>query len=338
MNSSVLVSTLLRFILPTSASVLPEPSIPRATRIASIVITALSTALQFVAFALAGTTKRCAPQGKRENNVATDHTADGANGLALTTSQILKPVSEFSSCSPISFVLFSWMTPVLNTGAKLESMSQDDLPALCANDRAPNLFEQIKKTTAHTRPQWINGLLWRLLLVNKRLFLWRRCCVEHCVDGPLTQLLTRRIRFSVNGCLHLVSIFRTRRRVSADALVTAIFQRSFFRSWSHFSKCQAQMTHRRLNGHSRGATSSVLVFLFRSCSKPLLADSCGSVRDRIADYCVLRMTDPASLYSVSNSMLSTRIRVQLNCLIFDKTLRVSHMGLGWGERNLVLNS
>jgi hypothetical protein len=142
--------------------------------VASIVITALSAFLQFVAFALAGTTKRCAQQGKRDTSVATDHTADGVNGTAPTGSEILKPVSEFSSCSPISFILFSWMTPVLNTGAKLESMSQDDLPALCANDRAPNLFEQIKRTTSDSRPKWVNGLLWRLIVVNKRLFLWRK--------------------------------------------------------------------------------------------------------------------------------------------------------------------
>lgn len=166
------MSTSLRLILPTSASVLPAPDVPETAKITTLVITGVSIALEVIAFALAGTTDRCAPQGKREPGLKTE-ASDSSNGAAAKYSEVLKPVTAFSSCSPVSFILFSWMTPVLNKGAKIESLSQDDLPALCANDRAPNLFSKMKLTTSDTRPKWINGLLWRVLVVNKTLFYWR---------------------------------------------------------------------------------------------------------------------------------------------------------------------
>lgn len=86
---------------------------------------------------------------------------------------MLKPISSITSCSPISYIVFSWLSPVLHRGAKLETLTQEDLPLLGANDRAPNLFDAIKDTEGSKGPSWMNGLLWRVLLVNKRLFAWR---------------------------------------------------------------------------------------------------------------------------------------------------------------------
>jgi hypothetical protein len=91
----------------------------------------------------------------------------------LREKPILKPISSITSCSPISYIVFSWLSPVLHRGAKLETLTQDDLPLLGANDRAPNLFDAIKRTEGRKGPSWMNGLLWRVLLVNKRLFAWR---------------------------------------------------------------------------------------------------------------------------------------------------------------------
>lgn len=43
---------------------------------------------------------------------------------------------------------------------------------LGANDRAENLWERIQEPSK-PGPKWVNKLLWRVLVVNRRLFYWR---------------------------------------------------------------------------------------------------------------------------------------------------------------------
>lgn len=175
--SSALVTTVLRLIIPTAVSIAPNPEEPSAPYIVSIVLTVLTGLLQVAAFLLAGTTNRSAPQGK----YTVPSTATGSLGAEgndesaalLTDKGAIKPISDITSCSPISYLTFAWLSPVLAKGAKLESLTQADLPLLGARDRAPNLYDDIRRTEDSKGPKWMNPLLWRVLLVNKRLFAWR---------------------------------------------------------------------------------------------------------------------------------------------------------------------
>lgn len=113
---------------------------------------AMAVFFQGAAFLVVGSTDKCAPLGK-----ATDSS----------------PVSSFGSCSVVSFLLFSWISPVLEIGAKVVSLSADDLPFLGANDRADNLWDSFRSDLGKKGPRWINPLLWRCLKVNRRMFYWR---------------------------------------------------------------------------------------------------------------------------------------------------------------------
>lgn len=117
-----------------------------------ITLDVLTVFFQGAAFLVVGTTDKCAPLGK-----AVD----------------FSPVSSFGSCSPVSYLLFSWISPVLATGAKVVSLSADDLPYLGANDRADNLWDSFRSEQGKKGPRWINPLLWRCLKVNRRMFYWR---------------------------------------------------------------------------------------------------------------------------------------------------------------------
>lgn len=173
-DRSAVITTFLRLVIPTSLTLVPtDPD--NTPQTSSLILAAIVAALQLLAFYLSGTTQKCAPLGKYEPPISVDAlTVTNGNGKAPTTKPVLKDITQFATCSPISYVLFGWMSPVLALGATLESLSQDDLPALAANDRAPNVWEKMKKSETFKKgPKWANGLLWRLLLVNKNLFAWR---------------------------------------------------------------------------------------------------------------------------------------------------------------------
>jgi len=69
---------------------------------------------------------------------------------------------------------------VLATGLaaakKDESINEKDLPVLAAQDRAVNLWQGIKdsKHLMESAPRGVNRLLWRVLVINKKLFIWRK--------------------------------------------------------------------------------------------------------------------------------------------------------------------
>lgn len=166
--------TILRLIIPTSVSIIPDPDEPRGPFLTAIVLDVLIAVLQAAAFLLAGTTQRCAPEGKYVAPIKIEAALLGGEAAPIGEKQILRPVSAITSSSPIAYLFFNWLTPVLQHGATVESLSEDDLPLLGANDRAPNLFDAIKKEEGIKGPSWANRLLWQVLIVNKRLFAWRK--------------------------------------------------------------------------------------------------------------------------------------------------------------------
>jgi len=152
--------TFLRILLPqaTHLSILPSTFLPNYLYVPYLVLLIISTTLQLVSFILAGTTPRC------------------ANLLQPKTKS---PVVLISSCSPLSYIFFGWISPVLAQGLaaanKDESVNEKDLPVLPEKDRAVNQWEMIKgsKHLMENSPKGINPLLWRILVVNKKLFYWR---------------------------------------------------------------------------------------------------------------------------------------------------------------------
>ncbi|KAL7336764.1 P-loop containing nucleoside triphosphate hydrolase protein [Rhodotorula toruloides] len=180
-----------------------------------------STSLQLAAFLLLGTTPHSAPL------IHPSHTP-------------AKPIITLPSTSPLSLLLFSWISPVLHTSyTSAEPMDEGTLPAIPAADRAPNAWRKIKesKELMHKAPRGWNPLLWRIVVVNRRLFFWL--------------------------------LFLEERPTSPDQSL----------QWGYVY-CVGLLV---------GAVVESLV--------------------------------SGQLWFVSNSMLSTGIRVQLNTLIFDKTLR-----------------
>ncbi|GAA5864423.1 hypothetical protein JCM1840_000490 [Sporobolomyces johnsonii] len=247
LTSASLSLTLLRIILPrsTNLSVLPPSDLPRHIYVPSLVLLVLSTVFQLAAFLLVGTTRRCAPLVHPTQN---------------------KPVTDISSCSPLSYILFGWISPVLALGLesanKGESIDEKDLPMLGATDRAVNLWEEVKATQGlmDQAPKWCNALLYRVVMVNQRLFVWQS------------------ILATANAVLYYVPAFFLQRLV-------------------HF-----------LEQRSDESESRSLAWGYVFCAGLLV----GAVAESLVS---------GQLWFVSNSMLSTRIRVQLNTLIFDKTLK-----------------
>ncbi|KAM0789106.1 hypothetical protein ACM66B_003161 [Microbotryomycetes sp. NB124-2] len=254
----IVSTTFFRMILPTSASIAPPENEPAFVKHLSLALTYSTALLELVAFLLVGTTHRCAPHVTVAEASRHDYSAD-ANGYAQDVEKV--PVTSYTSCSPLSFLLFSWLDPVLKLGSQLESLTQEDLPTLGANDRAPTVFGQIAVTTDEGCPRFMNGLLYRILKVNKRLFI-----VQSVLAGT-------------DAFLYYLPAFFLQKLVA-------------------FLEVSAD------DGESRKSYAWGYVFCLGLLVSYLLEALVGNM-----------------LWFVSNSMLSTRIRVQLNTLIFDKTLR-----------------
>lgn len=246
--------TFLRILLPqaTHLSILPSTFLPSYLYVPSLVLLLLSAVLQFTAFILAGTTPRCAP---------------------LLHPSTKSPVTLISSCSPLSYIFFGWISPVLAQGLaaakKDESVAEKDLPILPSQDRAANQWEMIKgsKHLMEKSPKGINPLLWRILVVNKTLFFWQAALA------------------SLNSVLYYLPAF-------------------FLQQIVHFLELREQIT--LPEDPNSEYTSSSWGYLF--CAGLLVS-------------AVTEALVAGQLWFVSNSMLSTRIRVQLNTLVFDKTLK-----------------
>ncbi|GAA5920308.1 hypothetical protein JCM1841_004522 [Sporobolomyces salmonicolor] len=247
LTSASLSLTFLRIILPrsTNLSILPPSDLPPHIYVPSLVLLVLSTVFQLAVFLMVGTTRRCAPLVHPTQN---------------------KPVTDLSSCSPLSYILFGWISPVLAVGLasanKGESIDEKDLPMLGATDRAVNLWEEVKATQGlmDNAPKWCNALLYRVIVVNQRLFIWQS------------------ILATANAVLYYVPAFFLQRLV-------------------HF-----------LEQRSDESESRSLAWGYVFCAGLLV----GAVAESLVS---------GQLWFVSNSMLSSRIRVQLNTLIFDKTLK-----------------
>lgn len=147
---------LIRLIVPRSAgiSLVPSPALPTSIYRADLALLITSTLLQLAVVLLFGSTRRCAP---------------------LVHATTGKEIVAFPSCSPLSYILFAWITPVLKISYHVDVIGEDTLPTLSAADRAKNGWERIR-ASAHLMdeaPKGWNPLLWRIVVVNKRLFIWR---------------------------------------------------------------------------------------------------------------------------------------------------------------------
>ena len=149
--------TLLRLVLPrtTGWSFLPPRTLDDAhLYTAQLALVLTTSTLTLAAFLLTGTTPRCAP---------------------LVHPKTHQPVVTLASCSPFGYLLFNWVTPVLHQCYSSDSIDETSLPALPAADRAHNLWERFRLTDglmARAPKRW-NRLLYRLIVVNARLFAWQ---------------------------------------------------------------------------------------------------------------------------------------------------------------------
>ncbi|GAA5991895.1 hypothetical protein JCM10908_002259 [Rhodotorula pacifica] len=235
----------IRVVVPRSAglSLLPSPSLSTPVYRASLALVITSTILELVVCLLLGSIPRCAPLV---------HPTTG------------KEIVSQPSCSPISYILFMWITPVLNLAYHADLIGEDMLPSLPAADRAKNGWDRIRASEhlMDQAPKGWNALLWRIVVVNKRLFIWQI------------------ILSSMNAVLYYAPAF-------------------FLQKLVHFLETRKERAE-------QGDLSLHWGYVY--CVGLLV----GSVLETLVS---------GQLWFVSNSMLSTRIRVQLNTLIFNKTLR-----------------
>ncbi|KAI5478748.1 ATP-binding cassette transporter [Pseudohyphozyma bogoriensis] len=258
--------TALRLILPTEASVIP-PSHDSAY-VTTVTLESVTTFLQVIAFYFAGTTNRCAPLGQYLDKPVTDD-ATGENGKGVVeveaggTTVYIREVSALTSCSPIAYILFGWISPVLRRSASLQSLSEHDLPLLGKNDRAETLWEGIRYSDYSGTPRFFNRLLWRVIKINKNLFIWQM----------------------------------------ALAFITAFL----YYLPAYFLQQLVQFLE-YVPDRSPSSPPRSLAWGYVYCLGLFTA----AVLDALVS---------GQLWFVSNSMLATRIRVQLNCLVFDKTLK-----------------
>ncbi|GAA5861561.1 hypothetical protein JCM8547_008073 [Rhodosporidiobolus lusitaniae] len=273
--------TLLRLILPrsTGLSLLPLPTLPSPTIHIARSLLGATTFLQLVAFLLVGYTPRSAPLYHLTTPVPTTaFTSPEGASITPTSSTQAKPIVLLPSSSPLDYLLFGWITPLLRASyddsrvqeqeGGAEPMNEASLPALPAAERAVNVWEGIKGTGRFMErenvPRGWNALLWRVVRVNRRLFVWQASLAV------------------TNAVLYYAPAFFLQR------LVAFLEDR------------QAQTPDERENGSIQWG----LVY----CVGLLMSN-------------VVEAVVSGQLWFVSNSLLATRIRVQLNTLIFDKTLK-----------------
>ncbi|GAA6039699.1 hypothetical protein JCM8097_001359 [Rhodosporidiobolus ruineniae] len=253
-----LTFTAFRLILPrsTGLSLLPEPELDGTVKHIERSLLGASIFLQTAGFLLVGQTPRSAPL---------------IVARARGSKQPQKRVLALPSSSPLSYLLFSWVTPILSRAYKAsrdpthaeEPLDEASLPALPAAERAINVWEGVKGTQSWMEPQNVprgwNALLWRIVRVNRPLFI---------IQASLSVL---------NAGLYYLPAFFLQRLV-------------------------AFLEERPPPGETRSMQWGYVycIGLFASA--------------------VFEAIVSGQLWFVSNSILATRIRVQLNTLIFSKTL------------------
>ncbi|GAA5895239.1 hypothetical protein JCM6882_006625 [Rhodosporidiobolus microsporus] len=286
--------TLLRLILPrsTGLSILPNPAsegvhVERA-------LAAADTVLQLAAFLLVGTTQRCAPLYlSSSTSTSTSSPSTSSSPLTPTSSPSPspKPILPLPSASPLTYLLFSWITPLLTSSyassRELSHLNQPldeaSLPALPARERAGAVWRGVEEMVRGSSkakgrgkgkkvgggegkgeehwldregaPKGWNKLLWRVVKLNQGLFIWQ---------ASLSVL---------NAFLYYAPAFFLQQTV-------------------------AFLEDREGREAQWGYVYCVGLF---------------------ASF-VIEAVVSGQLWFISNSLLATRIRIQLNTLIFAKTL------------------
>jgi len=82
-------------------------------------------------------------------------------------------------------------------------MNEKDLPVLASQDRATNLWEGIKdsKHLMNSAPRGVNRLLWRVLVINKKLFIWR----EHPFPSSYFSMLIADLALDIESILACIN-------------------------------------------------------------------------------------------------------------------------------------
>jgi hypothetical protein len=168
----------------------------------------------------------------------------------------------------------------LARGAQVISLSASDLPTLGKNDRPSTLWKQIKGIKVGGGPTWCNALLWRIVTINWRLFLWR----EHDSVPFFDRFLINYELWHTESTLALVNAF-------------LYYLPAFF----------LQKLVAFLEVSSNRDREASLAWGYAYCLGLLVS-------------LALDALVSGQLWFVSNSMLATRIRIQLSSLVFNKTL------------------
>lgn len=251
--------------------ILSANSIVQSLRNPPSISTFISILLESAAFILIGSTDRSPPLIQYFSTIhnapppfknSTERNRDERTPLLFDDAvHPYLEISRVTSCSPFSFLSFSWVTPSLKKAKHLDFLSEEDLPVLSTADQAEVLWKKIERKRLETlkkdfSPRLpINELLWLVLTVEYRLFLWQFGLAF------------------LNAFMYYLPAFFLQKLVS------------------HLDSFD-----------SSDKEGYILAFgLFLSLALSSLVDG--------------------ALWFVSNSMLATRIRSQLNSMIFDKTLK-----------------
>lgn len=199
-------------------------------------------------------------------------------------------VSKNVEASVLSLTLFNWVTPVLKTGYSKEQMGLDDLPHLSASFRTITLFRNFRNS-ARQSVQKHRAKMQARATINEEA---PRDGLGYA-PGWFNRLLWRlivinKVAFSLQCLLAVITAF-------------LYYLPAFF-------------------------LQKVVAFLERTSE--------GQDKDRILGYAyclglllalVLDAISTQQLWYISNCMLASRARVQLNSIIFAKTLKVGRIAL-----------
>ncbi|GAA5837596.1 hypothetical protein JCM11251_002021 [Rhodosporidiobolus azoricus] len=286
--------TLLRLLLPpsTGLSLLPSPGTTGREGVhVTRSLVAADAVLQLVAFLLVGTTPRSGPLYLPSST--------------STPSAAPKPILPLPSSSPLSYLLFSWITPLLTSSYALskdpltrdQPLDEDSLPVLPERERAGKVWEGVERMVKNGKgkggkggkglggedgeerhwldredvPKGWNKLLWRVVKLNQGLFIWQASL------SVLNAFLYYAPAFFLQ---QLVAFLENR---DSPSLPTSPSSPS-----PNPERQETQWGY------------VYCVGLFASF--------------------VVEAVVSGQLWFISNSLLATRIRVQLNTLIFAKTL------------------
>ena len=204
-------------------------------------------------------------------------------------------VSQNIEASVIGTLLFTWVTPVIRLGHKKEQMGLDDLPHLSASFRTITLFRNFRSSARHS--------------VHKHQE--KRKSSSAITEGPPRDGLGYAPKFMNRLFWRLIVINKLAFSLNCGlAFVTAFlyYLPAFF-----LQKVVAflEIAH-QVGGNDKALGYAYCFGLFISL--------------------VLDALITQQLWYISNCMLASRIKVQLNSVIFAKTLKVRFLSLLWHRR------